>query len=241
MENKTASWEKRNLGVDTIIFYVKATDSVQDVLEQLMQCDKEYQEIIISDANTDVLLAVQNIGFRVIEMGIHLSMMIDQLIMPSLYVRFEPYVTYDFANEEEIEYVLSKIETGDMFLTDKISRDPYFGARVAGKRYAFWLQDTLKDGSALILSKYKGKTIGFDIWENIGDNVYNGILGGLFPEFSGRGLGILPLYTGLLALKDQKAKKILSHVSSNNIPILKYHEMLGFSIDKMDYVLVKHQ
>ena len=241
METKIAVWEKRNLGVDTIIFYVDETDTAKNVMEQLKKCDKEYQEIVISDANTDVLLAVQEYDFHVIEMGIQMSRSVGQVKLPGVYARFEPHISYSYANEEEILYVLSRIQSGEMFITDKIARDPYFGRQKAGQRYAFWVQDVIKNGADLILAEYKNQIIGFSIWENKGNDIYNGILGGVFPEFSGKGLGFIPLYVVLCALQEKKARKAIGHVSSNNISVLKFHEMLGFSIDRMDYVLVKHQ
>jgi len=40
--------------------------------------------------------------------------------------------------------------------------------------------------------------------------------------------------------KEKGYKRIITGVSSNNIQILKLHELLGYSISEMTYCLIKH-
>lgn len=235
---KDAPWEKRNLGVTASIFHIDMKDTASEVLPYIDSCTAEYQEMRIPCGNTEVLLEAQNHGFKTIEMGIRLQRSLENIELPGIYKRFLPHISYSFA--DDISQILDAVKSGDMYLTDKIARNPRFGARAAGRRYAYWLQDSWENGALFVLSKYKGQTIGFCSSKNIGNNVYDGILGGVFPQFSGKGLGFIPPLTSLLALKDVGASKVIAQVSSNNIPILKFHEIMGYTVENMEYVLIKH-
>lgn len=237
MIRKDAPWEKRNLGVTTSIFYVDMEDTAREVLPYMESCTSEYQEMRIPGGNTEVLLAAQNHGFQVIEMAVHLQRSLENIELPGIYKRFLPHISYSLA--DDIGQILDAVQSGDMFLTDKVARNPRFGVQAAGKRYAYWLQDIWEQGAIFIHAKYKEEVIGFNCSSSLGNGVYDGLLGGAFPAFSGKGLGFIPPFAGLLALKDIGAVRVIDHVSSNNVPILKFHEMMGFAVESMEYILIK--
>lgn len=237
---KDADWEKRNLGVSAKIFYLDAKDTGEDICREIESCDAEYQQVLIPDGNTEALLAIQEIGFHVMEMQIHLRKDLREVSLPRVCQQFEPDISYSYANEQDIVAISDKIKSGDMFLTDKIAKDPMFGVEVAGRRYSLWFADLVRDGALVINANYKGETIGFGTFVDVGRGTYSGLLGGIFPEFSGEGLGFVPQYISLLALKERGAKKALGHVSSNNLPVLRCLELLGYSVFRLEYVLVKH-
>lgn len=236
---RDAPWEKRNLGVTTSIFYIDMKDTATEILPDIESCTAEYQEMRIPGGNTEVLLEAQNHGFKVIEVGVRLQRSLENIELPGIYKRFLPHISYEIAYE--IDPILNEIKKGDMFLTDKIARNPHFGPQVAGRRYAYWLRDVWENGAAVILAKYKGDVIGFASWACLDNKVTEGILGGVFPAFENRGLGFIYLVAGLMAAKEQNFKKMITHISSNNIPILKLHEMVGFQAENMEYLLIKHR
>lgn len=234
---KEAPWEKRNMGVTASVFYIDIKDTTSKVLPYIGSCTAEYQEMRIPAGNTEILLMAQDHGFKVIEMGIRLHRSLENVELPGIYKRFLPHISYAIA--DDISQILDTVKSGDMFLTDKIARNPRFGLQAAGRRYAYWLQDARENGALFVLSVYKEQTIGFYSTTHLSNNIYDGILGGVFPAFAGKGLGFIPPLAGLLALKDLGAVKVIGHVSSNNIPILKFHEILGFTVENMEYVLIK--
>lgn len=240
MEIKNADWEKRNLGVITTIFYAAPRDCAEDAFRCAGHCQSDYQQMIVPSGNVEVLVAAQKLGFRVVEMQVHLSVMLDELHLPRLYQRFGLYLSYSFAEGEEIHQIRNRIESGEMFLTDKIAMDPLFGAKTSGKRYALWMDDMVRDGALVIAARYKDEVIGFEVCVDMGKDAYSVQLGGVFPDISRKGLGFAPLYVSSLALKDLGAKKAFGHASSNNLPALKCSELLGYRVCQMDYVLVKH-
>lgn len=238
---KDAPWEKRNLGVDAVIFQVSQEDRIEDVVPILMACKTGYQEMHIPSGNTDVLLAAQSQGFSVIEMSIEVQTFFEnqEKSFQGIYNRFKPHMSYSFANADEFEMIIESVETGEMFLTDKFSRNPRFGMRVSGRRYANWLKQIRNEKSVIVIVKYKGQNIGFHSYISLGNHEYMGVLGGVFPEYEKKGLGISSLYEAHLALVSLGAKKLITHVSSNNMPILKCLLMSDFKVIGAEYVLFR--
>lgn len=235
---KDAPWEKRNLGVTTSIFHIDPEDKAIDVLPYIESCTSEYQEMRVPSGNAEVLLSAQDHGFKVIEMGIRLCRPAGDINLNGIYKRFLPYISYTIAHE--IDPILNEIKKGDMFLTDKVALNPSFGVRAAGRRYAFWLRDVWENGAMVVLAKYKRDVIGFTSLSPLSSKVTEGILGGVFPAFANKGLGFIFLVAGLMAAKEHNFETVISHVSSNNLPILKLHEIVGFQVENMEYVLIKH-
>jgi hypothetical protein len=71
--------------------------------------------------------------------------------------------------------------------------------------------------------------------------VYDAFLGGVFSEAANKGLGFLALYANMQSIRSQGGLKIITRVSSNNLPILRLHLQYGYDITDMNYILVKHQ
>jgi RimJ/RimL family protein N-acetyltransferase len=118
--------------------------------------------------------------------------------------------------------------------------DSHFGLECAGRRYAYWAEDVLADGATLLLMKYKEKVISFDILVGRDNETVDAILGGLLPEFEASGLGFVGLYLISQWAKGENYKKIVTNVSSNNLPILRLHELFGYGVDDLAYVLTKY-
>lgn len=71
-------------------------------------------------------------------MSIGLEIGLRELTLPAVYRRFEQEIVVKEADREQRESILREIESGDIFETDRIALDPYFGKEMAGKRYANW-------------------------------------------------------------------------------------------------------
>lgn len=239
MQVKKTPWETRNLGVKSSIeYYVGINDLVKDSKE-IWNSEYEYQVLHIDSGNVEMLLEAQNKGFRVIEMNIQLRKSLDIVFLPDVFRRYEQVLSYRLANKNEIEDILDIVRVGEMFITDKVALDPLFGKKKSGERYAFWSEDILESGAVTVLTLYKEQPIGFEIYTEEG-GICTNFIGGVFPEYANKGLGFAPLFTELLSQKARGNKAVITGVSSNNLPVLRLHEMLGFKIDNMSYSLVKH-
>lgn len=234
-----ALWEKRNLGVDCLELHCDANDPVDTVLG-VLPLRAAYQVVRVPAGRADLLLAVQDAGYRLIEMSIDLVRPLQDFEMPPTYKRFESSLSFREAQGDECERVLEIVASGNMFTTDRISLDPFFTAAQAGHRYACWSRELLQQGGTMYLAAYKGREIGFGINVERHAGVYDACLGGVFPGRDHSGLGFAPLYLNTIAPRQRGARKVVTQVSSNNLPILKLHFAFGYEPTGMDYVLIRH-
>lgn len=236
---KETPWEKRNLGVNSSIeFYIDNSDRLSD-LEPICLSKKEYQVAHVESGNVEALLFLQSQGFNLIEMNIQLARELSNVELPSIYKRFENVISYKIADGNEIDSVLDIVRQGNMFRTDKIALDPFFGEEQSGIRYYYWSREVIESGGIVVMALYKEKPIGFEIYTEKQNHCTN-FIGGVFPEYDSKGLGFVPLYVELLSQKSRGNKKVITGISSNNIPVLHLHEILGYRVSTMSYLLIKH-
>lgn len=236
-----AVWEKRNLGTDVTEIQCEVGDTLEDLQQTLQISRTPYSVCKIPSTCVDLLRCAQNEGYHVVEMSIGMEGKTKEIELPVIYQRFMKDVEIVEANQEEINYVLEKIEEGNIFQTDRISLDPCYGKKIAGIRYGNWVRDLLKRNARICLAKIKGSPIAFGINMDKENGISDAFLGGILDENKGRGFGFLALYANLAAAKKYKNKKIVTNVSSNNHAIINLHIQYGFKISGMNYVLIKHQ
>ena len=236
-----ADWEKRNLGVSCTEIEISSNDSVETVTDALRQNKDEYMVIKVPYGLVDIGLAVQNEGFKYIESNIQLELkMKEKPVLPTIYKRYESFVDVHEASEKEISEVLNAIRSGEIFTTDKVALDPFFSAEQSGRRYAFWTEDLLNAGNCkLNVSSYKNDIIAFGVIINR-EKYYDAFLGGLFNKSSARGLGFVPIYANTISSFNNGGLCVKTGVSSNNLPILKLHMLLGYHIQELSSIYIKH-
>lgn len=239
MEIINAFWEKRNLGVDAVSFQIGRNDTAEEVIPQIEFDQREYQSAIVDSTKTDIVLELQNHGFRFIECSLELSASSDEAIIPDNLKRFQKSMGYRPASHDEIKLIKSIIESGDIFKTDKISLDPYFGTKKAGIRYSFWIDDLIKAGKTLSVITFDDEPIAFDV-AGYSEGVVEHYLGGMLPGKKGKMLGATISVPSILYWKQHGAKQFKTVVSSNNHPILKVHQSFGFKIVNCKYILIRH-
>lgn len=233
-------WEKRNLGLESCRYILSRGDDFIEGLKEISECKKEYIEVFVDTGNIDLNWKLEQCGFSFLETMFELSVTSKDIVIPEFYKRFLKDVKYKLADKDEIEAVLSQILTGEMFLSDKIALNPKFGPEVAGKRYYNWMSDFFdKQGSCFIV-EYRGELMGFEAAEEK-DGIINLVLGGVLPKFNGSGLSPLLHIARAEYWLNRGFKKILGHVSSNNFPVLRVHEITGFKIDSAEYVFLKQK
>ena len=239
---KLTPWETRNLGVPSSAeFMIEPKDSWDDVAQEIAAHSEVYQVMHIPCGNTDVLLHAQDAGFRMIETNLRISRKLKGAVeMPRLYQRFEPFLSCTIATEAETQMVLDVIRSGEMFTTDKVARDPAFGQAAAGNRYACWTKDVLEQGADLLIIRYKDEPVAFDICAKPDPATANAFLGGVLPAHKDKGLGFAPIFMITKYAAQNGYRKIVTGVSSNNLPILKLHALFDYQVEEMSYCLTKH-
>jgi hypothetical protein len=112
---------------------------------------------------------------------------------------------------------------------------------MAGIRYYNWTRDALEKGAEMAIGYYKDEPVAFGINGCVKDKLYDGLLGGVFSEASNKGLGFLSIYANLESIHEQGGIKLVTKISSNNVPILRLHMQYNYEIRDMNYILIKHQ
>lgn len=236
-----AIWEKRNLGVSCVEIEIGKRDSIQDLFDVIGSRNEQYMVAKVIAGRTDVFFALQERGFSYIETLFETSIAFsDRPKVPDICKNLVKDVSYHIANDEEERYVLDEIRKGTIFSTDRISVDPYFNEKLAGQRYAYWMQDVMNSGNAyMFITDYCGEPVGFNIYIDK-KNYFDAVLGGLFTPYLDSGLGFANSYCGQNASYDIGARKIISHVSSNNNVMFQLHLLFGMKVKKITNTFVRH-
>ena len=248
MKCVNAEWELRNLGVKTIEISIEKNDSSLPTSELLQAVENFRQEydakyvVVKSDAKyPSISIDFQRAGFWLMENQIGLK-----AVRKDLLKAFEDYkkilyddVSYRAADDDDIKMICAEIETG-MFTTDRIALDPYFGLKIANRRYVLWMQDELKRGAFAHIALYEGKPIGFFLDKIRSEKKLSGLLGGIFKNEQSRNLGAACMYASRIFFANTDWRETKTAVSSNNLNILNLHLMFGHKITDIKNVLVKH-
>ena len=236
-----ATWEKRNIGVTCTEIEIEKNDSLPEILNAVAERTEQYIVVKILHGRTDVLFALQDLGFHFIETLFTTEVSLkEKPVFPAVCSNLIQNISYHVATPEDQRRVLDEVKSGRIFSTDRIALDPDFSNELAGQRYAFWIEDIMaKEGSKMIITEYENKSIGFNVFATKG-KICEGLIGGLFFDYLDSGLGFANNYAGLLAGHDFWGTKTVSHVSSNNFQMFKLHLFSGMNIKSLVYVLIKH-
>lgn len=242
MRIKETPWEKENLGVESsAVFYIEECDTGA-ILEEKVVDNSEYiyQEAVVPTTRIDLLNLLLRNGFRFAEVAMQQSVKLPSSL-PKAFERHARNFSFRLANEDEINQVYHSIVNGYVFQTDKISLNPRFGPKVAARRYINWVRKEISEKKAfLYMIQCKNENIGFTILKIDEKRVCNGLLTGLLNLESYSGFGIYLGYCTILAAGSMGAKCLKAHVSSNNIPVIKVNQLLGYQIEDMNYILTRY-
>lgn len=241
MKLKETPWEKRNLGVNSsAVMVFEESDTLETLHRSVTENEcYEYQEATVPMGRIDLLNALINQGFRFAEVAITTSMK-PECVLPKAYQRRINDFSCHLADEDELCLIFDTIEREMIFQSDKISLNPRFGPEVASRRYGNWMKDEIRDINVCpYIITYCDKRLGFSIMKKRGNDVVDGLLSGLFNASRYSGLGIYLGYYTIEAARLMGAKVVKAHVSSNNLPVIKVNQLLGYQIEHMEYVLTK--
>lgn len=241
MRTVEAVWEERNLGVRCFEIEIGKNDSVRDALNIIQNRTEKYYIAKILSGRTDALLAFQEVGFKFIETNFQIEIDLSRKpVPPSICVNLLGKTGYHIGTPEEVEKTIQEIRKGTIFSTDKVALDPFFSQELAGRRYAYWAEDVMASGKAvMVITEYDGQNIGFSIVIDKG-TYYDGFLGGLYTQYLNSGLGFANVNATINAVYDLGGMKMISGVSSNNFPMFKLHMLFGLKVRRITYNLIKH-
>ena len=235
------TWEISNIGRTT----AEITVAVDDVFNAEDVCDalNGYQYVVVKVPmkRVEINECLSKMGFCLIEVQMNVSMSVrnfDVIRIETIYkdIDFEPV-----DNEISLSRLVTKIVPG-MFCTDRISLDSRFGLTISANRYRNWINTEYSNGDARItVVRYQGEEVGFMMFKIMG-NTFKLLLNGLYKPFQGRGLGIITPASPFMYISKYTLglDKVITSISSNNIPIVKLYNRLGFTLDSQYYVFVNN-
>lgn len=232
-----AIWEKRNLGQECWEFEVELNDSVELVSRELNEVDATYLVVKVPVNMFEVNNCMIKNGFSFVETIIKDHHDLKKVPIDKLQRRI--YQSIITSGVDSMEDIYREIDRG-IFLTDRISVDPFFSTDQVAHRYKNWIEQEVENGAIAFQIHLKEKVIGFNVLKKVG-SVYDLFLGGLYKDYLKSGLGMFLMYSAIDKAIELNGKMLKSCVSSNNVGALKVHMQVGFAIDDVKYVFVRHQ
>lgn len=234
-------WEIVNLDKKTIEITIESKDKFDVNSLTDLYSGFEYVVIKVPMMMIDFNDGLSSLGFTLMENQMNVSKEIvsfDYSVIKSI------YSDVDFKKENSVEVLDSVLKrlTSKMFLTDRITLDKHFGPFVGMKRYQNWIKtEVIHRTSELNVISYKGIDVGFMLFK-IENGVFKLLLNGLYEEWQGKHLGVITPASPLIYAQryNHYINKIVTNISSNNIPCVKLYNRLGFTLDSQTYVFIKH-
>jgi len=237
-----AFWEKRNLGVDTKEIILSNSDSLLDIEGFLnsLSSEKQYLVAKIPIGKPDFIKLLTDNGFYFVESLIEISLRVADFQLPKSLQKIDEMIIYrKLTSKEDFEKLEIEMKKG-IFLTDRIALDSNFGIDISALRYVNWLQDEVQRGGEVFEVLYKEKPVGFFALKDLSNGKYDVFLGGLYKNESAMGLGFSILSKEIIELQKRQAKLYVTHISSNNLAIIRLFVNLGFSPVNIVYVMTKY-
>lgn len=237
-------WELDNFGEKVAEVVVDNHDVFDRTVFHSINVNYQYVVVKVPMNMLSFNFGLTEMGYTMIETQINISKRYKDFNFEDRLVKnVYPHVsTTQISTMEELEDIISKI-TPDMFSTDRIYLDPYFSHEVSSKRYINWMRKDFDNGKAIIVKTFYDEiNVGFSFSHIDDDGTKHGLLGGIYEKYQDMGLGIMTTCLAFIMAKKNNCgfKIIRTAVSSNNPHVWQFYNYLGFKIDKMSYVFVKH-
>ena len=236
-------WELKNIGEKTIEINIDKNDEIDIKEFESLFSDYQYVVVKVPMNMIEVNSLLSSMGFLMIETQISLSKKFKDFDFSDKLIKYlYPHVYMEeICSASVIDNLLDRI-SDSMFSTDRIYIDKHFPLGTSSHRYKRWIKSEF-EAKTSVVSKimYDEKWVGFGM-ERLNDGCYSGLLGGVFEEYQSGGMA---LCTGGIRFIDMHKrgltfKKLKTSISSNNVPVVEVYNYLGFKIDNLSYVFVKH-
>lgn len=237
-------WELKNLDSRVVEISIDKEDilDVDELLEGINNYD--YAVVRVPTNRVDVNIKLAELSFTFIECQYRISKSLQSFDFSNpLVKRIIPKIQFkEIRDRNDLEIILSQM-TENMFSSDRITLDQNLGPKYGLRRYSNWLVTEFENNtSKILLAYYKNNPVGFSMYRECCNNV-EALLGGLFEKYQALGLGILTpsiLFLYSLTGEEHKFDKMITSISSNNMPVIEWYNYLGFNLLNTTYVYVKH-
>ena len=238
-------WELKNLGESTVEIKIEPGDSAcASSIDEAVD-GYAYQVVKVPSGYPEFNFLLGSMGFVLIETQLHVSKRFRDFDFDNKLLKVVARdVGFQAAeSQQQMKDIVSKISP-DLFSTDRICLDPKYGPAVGRNRYVNWITSSFGNGTLLYEVTVKGKPVGFGFHGIREDGkVLEYWLGGIYEQYKSSGLGILTPASPFLYGRCEgfAFDKVDTHISSNNLPVVRLYNTLGYSIEGFDYIFVRHR
>ena len=244
MKTVHAVWEMENIGQNTYEITLDENDSMDRFIEEDRRCITAGAQYIVVKTpvnRPDFLFSMNSLGYQFVETVYHVQIKRKAYHMPEAICRFDRDFTVipvadDITAKERMFAFIRK----GIFMTDRVSIDPFFGPIVGGNRYANWLASMMQNGGDAYEVLLKNKPIGFFVICRKDETTVDPVLMGLYNEAEDRGIGTLLHKKTLDTCFTYDCNQLTSTIVSNNAKIFSVYLNAGASITNTLYTYVKH-
>lgn len=239
---KECPWEKRNLGVHACEIVINDNDLSCDEITTVVS-SFDYVVAKLNNYTYKASTILLKNGFIFNETILSISKLVKDfnICNPIIKIYSAKSKVKLIKDIDEINSVAEKLGE-DMFSTDRIALNPHFGPSLANVRYSYWIKEMSQDGCDLYEIYYENSIVGFSLVKQNG-KITDYILGGLYPQYQDKGLGILTALVPYIIARDnpeKEIKRVITNISSNNLDVIKCYSSLGYVIDNCTYIFTKN-
>lgn len=235
-----ATWEMRNLGVDSYKMSVTDDDTWEDIVKEEQNIFGDYLVMKVPAHRSDISFHMNKLGYDFVHALIYCQYDNNrQFYLTPVQQRLINAVTCEQLGESDMDDLYLNISKG-LFVNDTVAIDPHFSVELADKRHIGWISDSISRGAVMYGLKYRDKSIGFFGLEKISETIQSGLMGAIFPDYQRIGFGSLMLCFEITQAIKNGASKLYSSFASNNHGAFAIHMSMGFALDRVEYVFVKH-
>ena len=238
-----AHWEKRNLGLTCKEVLVSESDSItelNDVISSFAHLSHHYFVFKIPNGMFEHIQLLTENGYIFTEALLEVSLNVNEISIPPQIARFDPLIEYrEILDADGFISIGKKIEKG-IFNTDRIALNPNFGTKVSSTRYKNWLGDEIDNGAKIYEINYQASPIGFFALKKISEKEYDNFLAGMYLDQNNFGLGFSIITKPVEEVIKINGNLITTHISSNNLQVMRLYFQLGFLPKSIVYVMTKN-
>ena len=99
----------------------------------------------------------------------------------------------------------------------------------------------LRGRSRAFITAFRGTDLGFSILRDDGDGRFNSLFGALYSGQKLPAMGFAVGWTNMLRAREMGGTSIETTVSSNNLAAIKMNLSIGYDVENLYYVAVKHR
>ena len=235
-----AYWEKRNLGIDTKEITIESTDSIAELkktLNFLKDDIKQYIVVKLPIGKPESIQLLTEFGFIFTESLFEVSLDLKKYTLPKIFEKFDVMLSCcQISSDDDLKRLEKELYKG-VFETDRIALNPMFGIEVAAKRYMNWIQDEIKKEAKIFEIRHKNEALGFFAIKPLSANKYSVFLAGMYLNKDNAFFGFSILSKSIEEILKMGGKSIKTHISSNNLSVVRLYAQFGFIPSNICYVM----